>query len=200
MSEQELIMASGSETRARMLRDAGVAFATDPARVDEAAVRHALIQEGAGPREIADTLAELKARQSSQRNPGRLVLGADQILKCGSQIFSKAADAAGAAETLRFLRNRRHNLFSAAVICLDGQPVWRHVGEAALTMRPFSDAFLGDYVRRNLDAILASVGCYRLEEEGIQLFSRIEGNHHVILGLPLMEVLAFLRVRGLLAT
>lgn len=193
-----LVLASASPTRARMLREAGVAIQVDPARVDEAAVKAALRAECAAPRDQADMLAELKAQRISPRHPGRLTLGADQVLVADDECFDKPADRAAAREQLRRLRDRRHRLLSAAVIMLDGAPVWRHVGTAELWMRPFSDAFLDDYLARAGDDILGSVGAYRLEGLGAQLFAQVRGDHFTVLGLPLLEVLGFLRARGVL--
>lgn len=195
---QSLLLASASTSRAQMLRSAGVLLEVSQVRVDEKSVRDAMLAEGASARDIADTLAEMKARRGADRNPGRLVLGADQVLICDGRMIEKAANTAEAAETLKLLRGHEHRLFSAAVIFENGAPIWRFVGTARLNMRSFTDAFLQGYIERNGDAILHSVGCYHLEGEGAQLFSRVEGDFFTILGLPLLEVLAFLRTRGVL--
>lgn len=191
-----LILASASPIRAELLRRAGLAPEILPARIDEAAIRTALQAEAAPPRDIADALAEAKARKLSQRRPGALVLGCDQLLVLGDQILSKPADRAEAEAQLRRLRGQTHSLLSAAVLALDGQAIWRHVGEARLTMRAFSDAYLAGYLSRNWPAVADSVGGYKLEEEGVRLFARIEGSHFTVLGLPLMELLAVLTRRG----
>jgi septum formation protein len=191
-----LILASQSAARIDMLRAAGVPFEAEAARVDEAAVKAALVAEGAPPRDVADALAELKARKVAMRHPDRLVLGADQVLALGQETLDKPRTLEEAGEHLRRLRGRSHQLLSAAVICEEGRPVWRQVGCARLTMRPFSDAFLDDYLQREGDALLEVVGAYRLEALGSQLFSRVEGDYFSILGLPLLELLAYLRVRG----
>jgi septum formation protein len=193
-----LILASASTARASMLRGAGVAIEVVPMRVDEESLTAALLADGAAAREIADALADLKARRGSERFPGRLVLGADQVLVCDGKLVGKARDLAEAATTLRALRDKPHELFSAAVVYENGTPIWRHIGKARLVMRNFTDAFLQGYIERGGDAILTSVGCYQLEGEGAQLFSRVEGDYFTILGLPLLEVLGFLRVRGVL--
>ena len=195
-----LILASGSTARARMLRDAGVAVETRPAPVDEAAVRQAMEAEGAAPRDIADMLAEIKARRVAGRAPDRLVLGADQALILEGEMLAKAATPDEARVQLRRLRGRVHTLHSAAVIFEAGEPVWRQIGSARLTMRAFSDAFLERYLEGEGAAITQTLGCYRLEAGGAQLFSRIEGDHFSILGLPLLAVLEFLRSRGVCAT
>ena len=191
-----LILASGSEIRTTLLRNAAVEFTTVTPRIDEDMVRDALLAEEAKPRDIADTLAELKARKVSEKHPGGLVLGCDQVLDHRGQLFSKPQSEAEAVEQLKTLRNDRHSLLSAAVICEDGQPIWRHVGVVRLRMHDVSDAYLQDYVARNWHSIRHSVGSYKLEEEGVRLFSGIDGDYFTVLGLPLLELLSYLGLRG----
>lgn len=191
-----IILASGSEIRAQPLRNAGVAITIDPARIDEQPIRAALEAEGARPRDIADALAEGKARQVSSRNPGALVLGCDQIAEVNGEILGKPENPRQAEDQLRRLSGHRHRLHSAAVLYHEDRPVWRHVGQVTLTMRDLSSAYLADYLRRNWDSIRHSVGCYKLEEEGVRLFSRIEGDYFNVLGLPLIELLTYLIARG----
>ncbi|WP_095587813.1 Maf family protein [Actibacterium ureilyticum] len=192
----KIILASASEIRRDLLRRAGVVVDTLPARIDEDAIRAALESEGATPRDIADALAEFKARKISEKHPDALVIGCDQVLDCGGTVFSKPADPDMAAEQLRQLRGKPHKLLSAAVIYENGKPLWRHVGQVRLTMRPFSDAYLDDYLTRNWDSVRHAVGCYKLEEEGVRLFSRVEGDYFNVLGLPLIELLGYLTARG----
>lgn len=195
-----LILASTSPIRLHLLRAAGVPVTAQAARIDEQAIRDALLAEGAGPRDIADTLAEMKARKVAERNAQDWVLGCDQILDCDGQMLSKAETAEQALAHLQFLRGRSHRLLSAAVLYERGQPVWRHVATARLTMRQVSDAYLSDYVARNWPGIGQSVGAYKLEEEGVRLFSAIEGDSFTVLGLPLLPILGYLGERGIIAS
>lgn len=197
---RRFILASGSTIRAQLLRNAGLGVEVIPAKIDEEAIRAALAAEDASHRDLADTLAEMKARKISDKQPDALVLGCDQILECHRQVFSKPADPSDARDQLSALKGRTHRLLSAAVICQAGKPIWRHVGEVRLTMRDLSEAYLDDYVARNWDSIRETVGCYKLEEEGVRLFSRIEGDYFNVLGLPLIELLTWLGIRGDIAT
>lgn len=192
-----LILASGSHARAQVLREAGVVAELAPAAIDEAAVKAGMQAEGAPPRDVADMLAELKAQRVARRHPDRLVLGADQVLVLDGTIFDKPADRAEARAQLQALRGQRHELLSAAVIFEGGAPVWRHIGRAMLTMRPFSDGFLDAYLDAEGELAMASVGAYRIEGLGAQLFARVDGDLFSIMGLPLLEVLGFLRTRGI---
>ncbi len=190
-----LVLASASAVRAELLRRAGLAFDVAPVRLDEAAVRGGLEAEGAHPRDVADTLAEMKAQRGSARAPDALVLGCDQVLDLDGEIFGKPADVDAARTQLIRLRGRTHRLWSAAVLYHAGQPVWRHVGEARLTMRSFSDAWLEAYLAE-ASGLEQSVGGYRIEGAGVRLFSRVEGDHFTILGLPLLPLLDVLVARG----
>lgn len=191
-----LILASASSIRAEMLRNAGLSFDVQPARVDEDTIRASVQAEGGSARDLADLLAELKALKISDRVPDALVLGADQVLECEGRIFAKAETPEEAAEHLRFLSGKTHRLLSAVVVCQGGKPLWRHVGTVRLTMHSLSEAYLQDYIARNWDEIRHSVGCYQIEREGVRLFAHIEGDFFTILGLPLIELLTWLRIRG----
>lgn len=181
-----------------MLRNAGVEIECVAPGVDEEEMKLAMRAEGVLARDQADALAEMKARRVSARLPGALVLGADQILDFKGEALDKPATRADARETLLRLRGERHELLSAAVVAQDGAPIWRHVGRARLFMRPFSDAFLDAYLDRIGEDALRTPGAYMLEGLGAQLFARIDGDYFTVLGLPLIETLGFLRVRGVL--
>jgi septum formation protein len=191
-----LILASTSVTRAVMLRQAGIAFDAVPARVDEEAMRAALVAEGASPSDQADALAETKAVKVAQRNPAAMVLGADQILSLDGRVFAKPGTKAEAVVQLTELAGQTHHLWSAAVVCINSKPVWRHVSEARLTMHALSRDEIAGYVEREWSVIRHSVGAYRIEEAGIRLMARIEGDHFTILGLPMIPLLTWLRLRG----
>lgn len=193
-----LLLASRSATRAALLRAAGVPFDTDAADVDEESVKQALLAEGADARLIADRLAELKAVKLSRRYPDRLVLGCDStVAEADGTLVSKTDTRQEAAALLARLAGTTHRLFSAAVAAEGGRPVWRAVEGARLTVRPCSPAFLDWYLDREWPAIGGCVGGYRLEGLGAQLFTGIEGSHFTILGLPLLPLLDWLRVRGI---
>lgn len=196
-SDQALVLASGSTIRQRLLTAAGVPFSVLLPRVDEDLIRAALLGEGAKPRDMADMLAEAKARKVAERNSDRFVLGCDQILELEGAVLSKPKDIDDARGQLALMRGKTHRLWSAAVIYHEAKPVWRVVTGAKMTMRNLSDAYLDDYLSRNWEGIRSSVGCYKLEEEGARLFSVVEGDYFTVLGLPLLPVLGYLADRGL---
>lgn len=195
-----LVLASQSAARRAMLDAAGVPHQALPAHVDEEAITAGLIAEKANPERIADALAEVKALKISRQHPGALVLGADSVVvTADGSMIAKPETRPRAEAQLQMLQGTTHRLISAAVICEAGKPVWRSAGSAKLTMRRLSLDFITAYLDIEGDAVLGCVGCYRIEGLGAQLFSRIDGDQFVIRGLPLLAVLDYLRVRGVLA-
>ncbi len=195
-----IILASTSQIRSKLLDGAGVSHDVVASRTDEDSVKKALEAEGAPPRDIADTLAEMKARKIAEKGQGGLVIGCDQVLSLKGRVLSKPKTIEDARGQLNALRGETHQLLSAAVIYEDLKPVWRHVGVARLSMRDFSDDYCDDYLARNWDSIRWSVGGYKIEEEGIRLFRMVQGDTFTIQGLPLLELLSYLTLRGTLPT
>ena len=194
-----IVLASTSASRRAMLNAAGVAHEALPAHVDEDAVKAAMAE--VAPRDLADALAEMKAIKVSQRVPGTLVLGGDSVVAIeDGTLLDKPVDRADAERHLRMLSAKRHDLYSAAVIAENGRAVWRHVDRARLWVRPLSEAFIADYLDAEWPVISGCVGCYRVEGPGVQLFSRIEGSQYTILGMPLLQILDYLRTRGVLTS
>jgi septum formation protein len=198
----ELILASASAGRGAVLRDAGLGFRQLPASIDERAIEAGMAREGGrlDAERLAWRLAAEKACAISRDQPNALVLGADQVMECCGEVLHKPVDYQAARAQLTQLRGQVHSLFSALAIALDGKVIWQHVDNARLTMRDFSDAFLDAYLAAEGEEVLRSVGAYRIEGRGIQLFSGVEGDHFTIIGLPLLPLLAYLRATGWLAS
>jgi septum formation protein len=195
-----LVLASGSAARRTLLEAAGLSFDVVPADIDEAAIRTAILENTAGAEasEIASVLAAEKARVVSLANPKALVIGADQVLVLGGKIFSKPQTMAEAREHLVMLRGRTHDLVSAVALARNGDVHWQTTATAGMSVRDFSDEFLGAYLERLGARVLESVGCYELEGAGVQLFERIEGDYFTILGIPLLPLLQRLREEEML--
>ena len=193
-----LVLASGSASRRALLTAAGVNFTTDPADLDEAALMAEL--HSAGAETMARSLAEQKALTVSRRHPGQIVLGGDSVIAFGGDYLSKCASLDEARNLLQRLSGHTHLLVSAAALARDGALLWAHASPCQMTMRKLSPQFLEDYLAREGEAILSSVGCYHFEGRGAQLFDRVDGDYFSVLGLPLLPVLAQLRKEGLLAS
>jgi septum formation protein len=191
-----LILASQSRARQMLLASAGISFESVPAGIDERA-----IQEASGlsaPRDIAALLAREKSSFVSARRPGQYVVGADQTLALGTRLFRKPAGPGQAAEQLRMLAGRRHELYSAVAVARDGKILFEEVAIARMTMRRLKEAEIDAYLDEAGEAVTSSVGAYQLEGLGVHLFEQIEGDHFTVLGLPLLALLGFLRSEGLL--
>lgn len=195
---QPLILASKSTIRLQLLQNAGVPVEVISAPIDEQMIKAALLSEDAKPRDIADTLAEMKAKRVADKGVTGMVLGCDQVLEMDRTIMSKPTDTGEALHQLKTLRGKTHKLLSAAVLVEDGRPVWRFIGEARLSMADRSDSYLEAYVTRNWESIRHSVGAYKLEEEGARLFQRVDGDYFTVLGLPLLPLLGYLTTRGVI--
>ena len=191
---QRLVLASASPFRKALLANAGLSFDIEPATVDERAIEETL--DGVEAEDIALILAEAKAQDVSERKPGALVIGSDQTLSLGGDVFHKPANMDEARRRLLALSGRTHELNSAVVLAKDGETIWRHVSVARLTMRKLDPAFIGRHLSNVGDQVLSSVGAYQLEGEGIQLFERFEGDYFTIVGLPMLPLLAQLRELG----
>lgn len=191
-----MILASRSGIRAQMLRQAGLSFDVQPARIDESAIKESLRQEGARPRDMADQLAEAKARKVAMKNPGARVLGCDQVLSVEDRVLSKPISKDDLAGQLRLLSGKTHALHSAAVLYADTEPVWRHVGTVRLTMRRLSESGIASYIEAHWDDVRHCVGGYQLEGAGVRLMRKVDGDYFHVLGLPLLELLGYLIDRG----
>ena len=192
---EPIILASASTARARLLKAAGIAFSIEPADIDETRIKRASREAGQTAMACAAALAAEKALHVSLRHPEALVIGADQILFAGDEWYDKPQSLAEARVQLQSLCGRTHVLATAACAIADGSVLWQGTSERELTMRPFSDAFLEEYMAAEGESLLGSVGAYRLEGRGVQLFSGIAGDYFAVLGLPLLELLDFLRTR-----
>lgn len=198
MNDTRLILASRSAARRAMLTNAGVPFVAEDAGVDEDAIKASLA--GIDPTELALELARAKALAVSRQDPEAWVLGSDQTLDFDGEMISKASNLTVARERLHTLRGRTHHLNSAAALASNGAVVWSGVDTARMSMRRFSDDFLHAYLEAEGEGLLGSVGCYRLEGMGSQLFDRVEGDYFTVLGMPLWPVLDELRRAGVIRT
>ena len=191
-----LILASQSPFRRMLMENAGLAFEARAAEIDERAAEAALAARNPTPPDVAEALAIEKAKDVAGRNPGALVIGSDQTLSLEGRVFHKPADMAEAKSHLMAMSGRTHALNCGIALVRDGETLWTHVSIARLTMRPLSERFIDRHLARVGTRVLASVGAYQLEGEGVQLFERIDGDYFTILGLPLLPLLAKLRDLG----
>ncbi len=198
-AEPRLILASASSARRAVLSACSLIFEAKAAAIDEGEVKRSARTEGMSAEDTALLLAELKAVRIATRDPEALVIGCDQLLVCDGTWFDKPPDLAAAREQLLALRGRPHTLVTAVLCLRRGQRVWHHVAKPRLHMRAFSDGFLDAYLAAEAEHVTSTVGAYRLEGPGVQLFDRVEGEHASILGLPLLPLLGFLRQHGVLA-
>ena len=198
--KQKIILASESQIRKKLLLQDEVNFQSIAAKIDEDTIKESLKNEGAKPKDISDALAEYKAIRVANNFPTDLIIGCDQILVCDNEIISKARTLNDAKETLKLLRGKSHQLLSSVVIYDNNKPVWRTTSRAQLFMRDFTDEYLEYYIKTSGTDILSSVGCYLLENNGVNLFNRIQGDYFTVLGFPLLEVLDFLRKREFIKT
>jgi nucleoside triphosphate pyrophosphatase len=196
MTSPRIILASASKIRAQMLQNANVPFTIETARIDEDSLKASLLSEGAKPRDIADHLAEMKAMRISNKIAEAIVIGSDQVLELDGRLLSKARSQTELRKQLQALRGKEHRLFSAVVLVQNGQPLWRYVGQTRLWMRSFSDEYLDGYLARDKEDLLHCVGGYKMEGEGVRLFSKIEGDYFNVLAMPLLELLNHLSTIG----
>lgn len=195
---QALVLASGSRTRAQMLANAGLSFKIAAAAIDETAVKLSMQQEGARVEDVAEALAELKARRVSQQYPGAYVIGSDQMLAMKNRWFDKPEDLDQVRTHLETLSGQPHELIASVVVVKDGQRLWHHTDHARLRVRKLSRQFIENYCLEVGQDVLSSVGAYQLEGKGSQIFSKIEGDYFTILGMPLLPLLDFLRIHKFL--
>lgn len=197
MSVPALILASASSSRRQLLTNAGLVFDIEPSGVDEDEVKRSLLGERASPQDVAETLAELKARRVSARHPAAMVIGADSTLACNGHQFDKPPTLAAARQQLLALAGQTHELCSSVVVARAGVRLWHRNERARLTMRPFTDSFVDAYLAQAGEQVTTSVGAYQLEGLGAHLFSRVDGDYFTILGLPLLPLLSFLAGHGI---
>ena len=194
----QLILASKSPFRAALLKNAGIEFTSQSADIDERAAETPLYETGATPDDVALVLAEAKALNVSEAHPDAVVIGCDQTLSLGDQVFHKPENMEQARRQLLQFSGKTHQLNSAVVLAKNGQTLWRHVSVARMTMRDLDPGFIGRYLGRVGDIALSSVGAYQIEGSGIQLFDKIDGDYFTIVGLPLLPLLAQLRKENLI--
>ncbi|MEP2978515.1 MAG: Maf-like protein [Lentilitoribacter sp.] len=190
----KIVLASQSIHRKTLMENAGLNFTCQPADIDERAVELAIEGTGATPKELALILASAKALDVSQKIPDAYVIGSDQTLSLNDELFHKPENMEAARRTLLKLSGQTHTLNSGVSIAQNGETIWQHVSIAELTMRDLSPEFIGRHLSEAGESVLTSVGAYQLEKQGVQLFDKIEGDFFTIVGLPMLPLLAQLRV------
>ena len=193
-----IILASKSPIRSLLLEKTGIEFSTVDPAIDEKEVKLSYISNNYPTRDIADVLADMKARKISNRFPDSIVIGCDQILDFNSKILSKAKDQDELIHQLKQLQGNKHKLHSACVVYNAQKPEWRFIGSVSMTMRNLSDRYISKYVQDNWDDIKHSVGGYQMESSGISLFSKIDGDYFSVLGLPIIQLIDHLLNRGVI--
>ncbi|MCW8916482.1 MAG: Maf family protein [Magnetovibrio sp.] len=193
----QLILASASFTRRRLLNDAGIEHVVDVADVNEAQIKSTGFEN---PQDLSECLAQMKALAVSARHPDAMVIGADQVLVLGEEILDKPGSSQKVSTQLKKLRGHTHTLLSSVSVAQNNHVLWTYTDQAHMQMRDFSDTFLNDYVKRVGDQVASSVGAYHLEGLGAQLFDRVDGDYFTVLGLPLLPLLNFLRAQSALKT
>ena len=194
--QMTLILASKSETRAKLLTNANVDFVCKKPTINEESLKEHFLLNGTDVIKISGKLAESKAKKINVENPNAFVIGCDQTLIFKKKLLSKVKEKSDVINRLYQLNNCEHHLYTSAVIYLKNNPIWRVTKKAELRMKNNSDAYITDYVNRNYDYIVKTTGCYMIEGEGVRLFKFIEGDYFSILGLPLIQILNFLNARG----
>lgn len=194
----DIILASKSKVRALLLKNAGLSFASVDAAIDEEQLKLSYIDAGYTPRDVADVLADMKAKKLSNRFPNQLVIGCDQILSFREQIISKAKNTNDLVHQLKVLEGNEHIVYSASVVYINNRPEWRFIGSANMTMRNLSDDFILKYVEDNWNTIQHSVGGYEIESVGASLFSKIDGDYFSVLGIPILQLIDYLINRGVI--
>ena len=195
---EDIILASKSQIRSELLRKAGLKITVFDANIDEQEVKFSYMNEGYSARDLADVLADMKAKKLSCKYLDKLVIGCDQIMECNGQILSKASNPTDLVDQLKVLRNKSHTLYSACVVYIANKAEWRFIGSATITMRNLSDEYIYKYVDDNWNEVKHCIGGYQIENSGISFLSKISGDYFSILGLPIIQLIDYLVKRGVL--
>ena len=189
---KEIILASKSKVRKKILEENRISCIVEPSNVDEDSIKKSLLEEKASPEIISKNLAELKANRISQRRTGDLVLGADSVIDLNGRIISKPVNRSEALEILQSLNGQTHHLISSVCISQNGSMIWNHTDKASLTMKQMSKENLKNYLDKISDEALYAYNVYQIEGEGRSLFSKIDGDKNTIMGLPVKKIKEYL--------